>query len=95
MCCNPAILGRLALWMIGLAPRLYTLCEQIVNAVQSLMDEDTLGAIYLGKKNRHPPWEPIALAVMKNVIRLYSPRLPHQKLDYCSFTGSKNLVVVA
>jgi hypothetical protein len=26
------------------------LCEQIVNADQSLMDEETLGAIYLGKK---------------------------------------------
>jgi hypothetical protein len=70
------------------------LCEQIVNADQSLMDEETLGAIYLGKK-RHPTWEPIALAVMKPVIRLYSPMLPHQKLDYCSFTGSKNLLVVA
>ena len=43
-------LGRLALWMIGLVPRLLTLCEQIVNADQSLMDEETLGAIYLGKK---------------------------------------------
>jgi hypothetical protein len=26
------------------------LCEQIVNADQSLMDKETLGAIYLGKK---------------------------------------------
>ncbi len=43
-------LGRLALWMIGLVPRLQTLCEQIVNADQSLMDEETLGAIYLGKE---------------------------------------------
>jgi hypothetical protein len=43
-------LGRLALWMIGLVPRLYMLCEQIVYADQSLMDEETLGAIYLGKK---------------------------------------------
>jgi hypothetical protein len=29
-------LGRLVLWTIGLVPRL---CEQIVNADQSLMDE--------------------------------------------------------
>jgi hypothetical protein len=58
------------------------------------MNEETLGAIYLGKR-RHLPWEPIALVVMKPVIRLYSPWLPHQKLDNCSFTGSKNLVVVA
>jgi hypothetical protein len=28
------------------------------------MDKETLGVIYLGKK-RHPPWEPIALVVMK------------------------------
>ncbi len=44
-------LGRLALWMIGLVPRLFLmLCEQIVNADQSLMDDEILGAIYLGKK---------------------------------------------
>ena len=43
-------LGRLALWMIGLVPRLM-LCEQIVNADQNFMDKETLGAIYLGKKN--------------------------------------------
>jgi hypothetical protein len=70
------------------------LYEQTVHADQSLMDEETLGVIYLGKK-KTSSLEPIALVVMKPVIRLYSPRLLHQKLDYCSFTGSKNLVVVA
>jgi hypothetical protein len=58
------------------------------------MNEETLGAIYLGKR-RHLPWAPIAFAVMKPDIRLYSPWLLHQKLDNWSFTGSKNLVVVA
>jgi hypothetical protein len=49
------------------------LYEQIVNAAQSLMARETLGVIYLGKKlKRHPPWEPIALFVMKPVIWLYS-----------------------
>jgi len=35
------------------------------------MDEGTLGAIYLGKTKRRPPWEPMALVVMKPVIRLH------------------------
>jgi hypothetical protein len=53
---------------------------QIVNSDQSLMDEETLGVIYLGKtKRRHPPWEKIALTVIKPVIRLFSTRLLHQK----------------
>jgi hypothetical protein len=36
-------------------------------------------AIYLGKK-KTSSLGPITLAVMKPVTRLYSPRLPHQKL---------------
>jgi hypothetical protein len=58
------------------------------------MDEETLGAIFLGKK-KTSSLGTNNLTVMKPIIGLYSPRLPHQKLDYCSFTGSKNLVIVA
>ncbi len=49
-------LGRLALWIFGLVPRLSTLCEQRVNSDQSLMDEEILGAIYLGIKEDILPW---------------------------------------
>ncbi len=55
-------------------------------------EEETLGVFYLGKKEDILLLEPIALVVIKSVISIYSYRLSHQKLDYDSFKGSKNLV---
>ena len=53
MCCNPAT-GKVYFvddWLSSKA--INALCEQIANADQSIMDEETLGAIYLGKKKAY------------------------------------------
>jgi len=68
------------------------LCELIVKADQSLMDEETLGVIYLGKKEKKTS-SLGTNSCNEARYRVILPRLPHQKLDYCSFTG-ENLVVV-
>ena len=92
MCCNPAT-GKVSFVDVWLSSK----------AINALWAESQFRPKFNGwgnprgdlprYKRRHPPWEPIALVVKKPVIRLYSHRLPHQKLDYCSFTGSINLVV--
>ena len=47
-------LGRFTLWMDLLSFKaINALCEQIVNADQSIMDEETLEVIYLGKKKAY------------------------------------------
>jgi hypothetical protein len=53
MWCNP-MTNRVSFVVDGLVLMLLMLCEQIVNADQSFMDEINLEMIYLGKK-RNPP----------------------------------------
>jgi hypothetical protein len=67
------------------------LCEQIVNADQ--MNEEILGAIYLGIK-KTSSLGTNSFSCKEACYQVILPRLPHQKLDYCSFMG-KNLVVVS
>jgi hypothetical protein len=69
------------------------LCEQIVNADQSLLDEETLGMIYLGKKKTS--------SLGTNSFSCYEACYQYTPLGFrtknwnCSFTGSKNLAVFA
>ncbi len=69
------------------------LCEQMVNADQSSMDEETLWVIYLGKKKTSTLGNN-SFNYNEAHYQIILTRLPNQKLDYCSFT-SKNLVVYA